>query len=450
MRGEICHIHIGQAGTQLGNAAWELYLLEHGLKPDGRRDSDIADEIATSARHETFFTETAGGKYVPRAIFADLDPSPIDEIRTGTYRHLFHPEQLISGKEDAANNYARGHYTVGKEMLDEVVDRVRRVADNCSSLQGFLVFHSFGGGTGSGFGSLLLENLAHEYGKKAKLEFSIYPSPRVSTAVVEPYNAVLSTHSTIEHSDCSFLVDNEAVYNICRRNLEIPRPDFEHLNRLIAQVVSSVTSSMRFDGALNIDLAEFQTNLVPFPRIHFPLISYAPVISRNRSSHESFKVQDLTTQCAEAENQMVVCDPRKGKYMAVTLMYRGDVVASDCTQAVTALKAKPSFNLVDWCPTGFKLGINFSKPTRVPDSEMAPVDRSVSMLSNTTAIAEAWGRLDHKFDLMYSKRAFVHWYVGEGMEEGEFSEAREDLAALEKDYEEVAGDSIEVESEHEY
>uniref|UniRef100_A0A8C6T8U4 Tubulin, alpha 8 like 2 n=1 Tax=Neogobius melanostomus TaxID=47308 RepID=A0A8C6T8U4_9GOBI len=284
---ECISVHVGQAGVQMGNTCWELYCLEHGIQPDGQMPSNQPvgghDDSFT-----TFFSETGARKYVPRAIFVDLEPTVIDEVRTGEYRQLFHPEQLISGKEDAANNYARGHYTIGKEIIDSVLDRIRKL---------------------------------------------------------------------------------------------------------------------------------FQTNLVPYPRIHFPLATYAPVISAEKAYHEQLSVAEITNACFEPANQMVKCDPRHGKYMACCLLYRGDVVPKDVNVAIGNIKTKRSIQFVDWCPTGFKVGINYQPPTVVPGGDLAKVQRAVCMLSNTTAIAEAWARLDHKFDLMYAKRAFVHWYVGEETKE---------------------------------
>ena len=124
----------GRIISYLGNACWELYCLEHGIQPDGQMPSDKTIGGGDDS-FNTFFSETGAGKHVPRAVFVDLEPTVVDEVRTGTYRQLFHPEQLITGKEDAANNYARGHYTIGKESVDLVLDRIRKLADQCTGLQ---------------------------------------------------------------------------------------------------------------------------------------------------------------------------------------------------------------------------------------------------------------------------------------------------------------------------
>jgi len=436
---ECVSIHVGQAGIQMGNSCWELYCLEHGINMDGTLDENF--DRAPSDSSGTFFSEMESGRRVPRAIFVDLEPTVIDEIRTGTSKALHHPDMLINGKEDAANNFARGHYTVGRTVVDQVLDKCRKLTDECTGLQGFLIFHSFGGGTGSGLTARLMERLSVDYGKKSKLQFSVYPAPQVATAVVEPYNAVLTTHFTFDHSDVAFMVDNEAIYDICRKNLDIERPVYANLNRLIAQVTSSITASLRFEGELNVDLNEFQTNLVPYPRIHFPLASFSPILSAEKCSHESLSTAEITRNVFEPHSQMVKVDPRLGKFMSCCMLYRGDVVPRDVNAAISTIKSMQHIQFVDWCPTGFKVGINSEGPKTGKGSELAETNRAVCMISNTTAMATLWSRLDHKFDLMYRKRAFVHWYVGEGMEEGEFAEAREDLAGLERDYEEVAGDS---------
>lgn len=232
---------------------------------------------------------------------------------------------MVAGKEDAANNFARGHYTVGKELLPRCMERFRRLAESCDRVQGFLVTSAVGGGTGSGTGALLLEALSAEFGKKSKLAFSVFPSPRLSTAVVEPYNTVFAVHSLLEHTDVAVVLDNEALYARCRDALGVARPTYANLNRLVAQVVSSLTTSLRFAGALNVDINEFQTNLVPYPRIHFMLAGYAPLVPLAREAHERSSVAEITAAAFQRSAALCECDPREGRFMAACLMFRGDV-----------------------------------------------------------------------------------------------------------------------------
>ncbi len=151
--------------------------------------------------------------------------------------------------------------------------------------------------------------------------------------------------------------------------------------------MSSITASLRFDDALNVDLREFQSNLVPYPRNHFPLATYAPVISAGKAYIEQLSMAEITNACFEPANQMVKCDLRCGKYMACCLLYHGDVVLKDVDAAIANIKTKKSIQFVDWCPTGFKVGTNYQPPTVVPGGDLAKVQRAVCMLSYTTATA---------------------------------------------------------------
>ena len=442
---EIISIHVGRAGVQIGNTCWELYLLEHGMDSRGRIVVDTSEGVEADS-FKTFFSEYEYGWHGPRAIFVDTESTVLDEVRSGVYSSIFNPEMIIERREDAANNYARGYYTIGKGTSFDtyVMGRIRKLAEDCSDLQGFLVFRSVGGGTGSGFASLLMESLSVDYEKKSKFEFSIYPAPQVSNAVVEPYNSILATHATLEHSDCSFMFDNEAIYDICRNNLSVEQPSYLNLNRILGQVISSITASIRFDGS---DMTELQTYFVTHPRIHFPLATYAPIISiEEEVQYDQLAIDKITSACFDPNNQMVKCDPSLGKYTAsCNFIYRGGVTSKEASTISQYIET--NFNIgdqfVDWSPIHYRNNV-ISQIAGTPGGDLASPPRSACMVSNTTAIAEAWARLNHKFDLMYAKRAFVHWYIREGMEEEEFVVAREDVGFLVNEHEEIGKESQNV------
>ena len=123
---------------------------------------------------------TVGGKYVPRCILLDLEPGTMDAARSGPFGQLFRPDNFVFGHSGAGNNWAKGHYTEGAELVDSVLDVVRKETENCDCLQGFQLAHSLGGGTGSGMGTLLISKIREEYPDRIMTTFSVVPSPKVS------------------------------------------------------------------------------------------------------------------------------------------------------------------------------------------------------------------------------------------------------------------------------
>merc|ERR1712026_334435 len=225
--------------------------------------------------------------------------------------------------------------------------------------------------------------IAVDYRKKSKIGFEIYPSPQLSTCIVEPYNAMLATHWLLDHTEVSVVLDNEAIYAIAQKQLDIKRPSYMQLNMIIAKVVSSMTAALRFDGEAHVDLGEFQTNLVPFPRLHFMTTALAPVISKKKASHEAQSIREITDHVLQPQNMLVKYadfDPVEDKYMAISVNYRGEIKSKEANATAQWLKQNNKISFVEWCPTGFKIGLNEVPPETIEKDIMKVADRNVTMI----------------------------------------------------------------------
>jgi len=450
---EIIHVQVGQCGNQVGCAFFQAMFKEHCLNNDGKYDKPENEQVDADGdglpdeleNIDVYFRGTTeekkNAKWIPRAVLVDLEPGTMDVIKASAIGPVFKPDNMVFGNNGAGNNWAKGHYTEGAELVEAVLDRIRQEIEQCDAPQGFQIFHSLGGGTGSGMGTLLLLKIRDGYPDRITTTYSVFPSPKVSDTVVEPYNAVLSSHQLLENSDETFIIDNEALYNINHNILKNKQPTYSELNGLIAQACCGVTSSLRFPGKLNGDLRKLGVNLVPFPRLHFFLVSQSPLLSKDNSSKVRLTVQELTSQAYSARNFFSNVKPDDGKYLASSFCFRGNMTTNDVDENMDKLQNKQADDFVEWIPNNVKSSI----------VETPPVTSSMSatFIANTTALKGIFQRLATQFGAMYRRKAFLHWYKGEGMDEMEFQEADKNVRDLITEYQDKQDATYEEEEEEE-
>ncbi|KHN74957.1 Tubulin beta-1 chain [Toxocara canis] len=418
---------------------WEVISDEHGIQPDGsyKGDSDLQLE-----RINVYYNEASGAKYVPRAILVDLEPGTMDSICGDAFGQLFRPDNFVFGQSGAGNNWAKGHYTEGAELVDNVLDVIRKEAEGCDCLQGFQLTHSLGGGTGSGMGTLLISKVREEYPDRIMSSFSVVPSPKVSDVVLEPYNATLSVHQLVENTDETFCIDNEALYDICFRTLKLTNPTYGDLNHLVSVTMSGVTTCLRFPGQLNADLRKLAVNMVPFPRLHFFMPGFAPLSAKGVAAYNALNVAELTQQMFDAKNMMAACDPRHGRYLTVAAIFRGCMSMREVDEQMMQVQNKNSAYFVEWIPNNVK--------TAVCDIPPRGLKMSATFIGNTTAIQEPFKRIAEQFTGMLSdvpSQGIPHWYTGEGMDEMEFTEAESNMSDLISEYQQYQDATAEDEKE---
>ena len=213
------------------------------------------------------------------------------------------------------------------------------------------------------------------------------------------------------------------------------------LNHLISATMSGVTCCLRFPGQLNSDLRKLAVNLIPFPRLHFFMVGFAPLTSRGSQQYRALTVPELTQQMWDAKNMMCAADPRHGRYLTASAMFRGKMSTKEVDEQMINVQNKNSSYFVEWIPNNVK--------SSVCDIPPRGLSMASTFIGNSTSIQEMFRRVSEQFTAMFRRKAFLHWYTGEGMDEMEFTEAESNMNDLVSEYQQYQDATADDEGEYE-
>lgn len=422
-------LSIGQAGNQMAAAIWRSLCEDHQLRADdGRpaRDRSLGNATAFFHRLETDVGET----WKPRAVLADTEPAVLLALRR-EFNGLFHPASFVTSQETAGGNFAAGYRgEAGGLLAEQVMAQVEQEVAACDDCGGVFLLHSLGGGTGSGVGCLVLEEMKQRHPSLPVMSIAVVPSGRVSTGVTEPYNLVLALDVLREKADLCVLFDNDALFAAAQRGWQVAKPELDDLNAIVAQFFSGLTAPMRFNDFLTVEISirELAMNLVARPGEHFLLPSFAPLVRPTGGKFATHEVNQLVQMAFSDDAALGGTSPGAGSSVSMAVLFRG--VREDRLDAESSLlEVRERLAQVRSVPAGLKTGWT--------GESGCAYAKSITLLTNNAAVSALLERLGRSFDKLWARRAFAAWYVEQGLTEQEMTARREGFETLMRAYREA-------------
>jgi tubulin alpha len=370
----------------------------------------------------------------------DTDPWLPTVMKRSSCASLFAPSGVIAGKRDAGNCWAAGRYTTGRDLWkDKGSDAVRRQIEGCDSLHAVVVFHSVCGGTGSGLTDLVLEDIGTLAPKAHRITQSTIPSPNLPASNLEHYNAVMGIGTALLlQAHVASCVQTEAVHTLCKQVMgDDAAVSTAAINRVSAATMNMLhlplrTASLRLGRSI-FDLRDFldghtsykATTLVA-PGIAWGAADDLPeVTARAMAPHGSLVVPMETAAAAAAAALTGKAKDSETAKTAPNMSTSPECVAWSFAGNVEPRQASAALKAAANSSTRFG-AVSMVHGATAPEMASSPSrDVCVATIAKTPALAASLRCTLHRFHSLYASRAYAHWFVSEGMEEGEFAEAAE-------------------------
>ncbi|XP_055242690.1 tubulin delta chain isoform X2 [Gorilla gorilla gorilla] len=387
----IVTVQLGQCGNQIGFEVFDA-LLSDSHSSQGLCSMRENEAYQASCK-ERFFSEEENGVPIARAVLVDMEPKVINQTlskaaQSGQWKYGQHA--CFCQKQGSGNNWAYGYSVHGPRHEESIMNIIRKEVEKCDSFSGFFIIMSMAGGTGSGLGAFVTQNLEDQYSNSLKMNQIIWPYG-TGEVIVQNYNSILTLSHLYRSSDALLLHENDAIHKICAKLMNIKQISFSDINQVLAHQLGSVfqptySAESSFHYRRN-PLGDLMEHLVPHPEFKMLSVRNIPHMSENSLAYSTFTWAGLLKHL----RQMLISNAKME-----------EEGFKDPALYTSWLKPVNAFNV-------WKTQRAFSK-----------YEKSAVLVSNSQFLVKPLDMIVGKAWNMFASKAYIHQYTKFGIEEEDF------------------------------